>query len=133
MEFASLPYFMAHPGRYTTAGGAGSPSYLTLPAENDLMRDLDYLGQLYPMKVKKYQVKISSILDKLDYEGSMIYDEYPDRISLERLTRSIMAILEREEQKEEASSMDTQEPLIFVLLGIEIYKRRHGKKNRYLI
>ena len=40
--------------------------------------DLEYLQQMYPSYAKKYQVRISQMLDRMDYEGSMIYDQYHD-------------------------------------------------------
>ena len=60
------------------------PFYMTYPLpmyyqeEDSIIRDLEYLQQMYPAEAKRYQKLIASILDKLDYEGSMIYDEYPD-------------------------------------------------------
>ena len=61
-----LPFFMTYPGFGPDAG-------------RDAMRDLEYLQQMYPREVKRYQMRISEMLDKMDYDGSMIYDEYPDR------------------------------------------------------
>ena len=84
-----LPYYMTYPGAYGTK-----------PTE-DVIRDLEYLQQLYPSQVKHYQRRIAEILDKMDYEGSMIYDEYPDRFSLERLTNSIVTIIKKEEIEKE--------------------------------
>ena len=55
------------------------PFYMTYPLpmayedEDAMLRDLDYLQQMYPQDAKKYQKKIVAILDKMDYEGSMIY------------------------------------------------------------
>ncbi|MCM1190260.1 MAG: hypothetical protein NC541_13320 [bacterium] len=90
------------------------------------MRDLEYLQQLYPGEVKRYQRRIAEILDKADYEGSMIYDEYPDKYSLRALTASILTVFQREEEN------PPSEELVQVLLFNEIYKRRHGgRRGRY--
>ena len=105
------------------------PFYMTYPdyrgAENEarLLRDLEYLQQMYPNDVKRYQKRIADILDKADYEGSMIYDEYPDRYSLLALTKSICRILEKEEDCQPAENM------IQILLFNEVYKRRHGGRR----
>ena len=105
------------------------PFYMTYPdyrgAENEarLLRDLEYLQQLYPNDVKRYQRRISEILDKTDYEGSMIYDEYPDKYSLLALAGSMRKVLEIEEEKAPEESM------IQVLLFNEVYKRRHGGRR----
>ena len=67
------------------------PFYMTYPMpmfweeEDDAIRDLEYFLQLYPQDAQRYQKKISDILDTMDYNGSMIYDEYPDRMALYRL------------------------------------------------
>ena len=67
-----LPFYMTYPG------------YLGPGKERELIQDLEYLQQMYPGDVKRYQKRIVDILDTADYEGSMIYDEYPDRYSLLR-------------------------------------------------
>lgn len=51
------------------------------------MRDYEYFKSLYPRKVKRLQVFVEAAVDEMDYEGSPIYDEYPDRLLLEQLTR----------------------------------------------
>ena len=84
--------------------------------------DLEYLQQTYPGEVRRCQRRIAEILDKYDYEGSMIYDEYPDRFSLYRIADTIGKILERESGKVSGD-------LIQVLVCDEIYKRRHGGKR----
>ena len=104
------------------------PFYMTYPMpmfgqqENTVMRDLEYMQQMYPKEAKRYQKLIAGILDKMDYEGSMIYDEYPDRFTLYRIADTIGKILERESGKVSGD-------LIQVLVCDEIYKRRHGGKR----
>ena len=98
-------------------------SYLGPGKERELIQDLEYLQQMYPGDVKRYQKRIVDILDTADYEGSMIYDEYPDRYSLLAMVRSICSILEKEEEQAPAEDM------IQVLLFNEVYKRRHGGRR----
>ena len=105
------------------------PFYMTYPdyrgAENEerLLRDLEYLQQIYPGEVRRCQRRIAEILDRTDYEGSMIYDEYPDRYSLQALAKSMCRILETEEGNAPAEDM------VQVLLCNEVYKRRHGGRR----
>lgn len=103
-----LPFYMTYPGSQSLEG------------ERGMLQDLEYLQQMYPNDVKRYQKRIADILDKADYEGSMIYDEYPDRYSLLALTKSICRVLEKEEDCAPAENM------IQILLFNEVYKRRHG-------
>lgn len=80
------------------------PFYMTYPMpmayeeEDVMMRDLEYLQQLYPTEAKRYQKKVSDILDKMDYEGSLIYDEYPDRFILYQLAREIADMIRKEDE-----------------------------------
>lgn len=95
-------------------GGCGSakkplPFYMTYPMpmywddEDDAMRDLEYFLQLYPDDARRYQKKIMDILDTMDYNGSLIYDEYPDRLAMYRLSEDIIDKILREEERAEIS------------------------------
>lgn len=100
------------------------------PEESRTQKDLDYMKELYPREARKYLKRISELLDHLDYEGSMIYDEYPDRWELYRLAESIVRILKTEaKQKDEVVSSEKWEwisDMVQVLLYHEIFSRRHG-------
>ena len=112
------------------------PFYMTYPLpmyyeeEETIIRDLEYLQQMYPKEAKRYQKVISGILDKLDYEGSMIYDEYPDKWQLYKLSKDITDRIRREDEKVDPSCGDMPEKwewrgdLVQILLCYEIYKRR---------
>lgn len=106
-----LPFYMTYPG------------CRVLNQEAMLLQDLEYLQQTYPCQVRRCQKRIAEILDKADYEGSMIYDEYPDRYSLQALAKSMRKVLETEEENAPGEDM------IQVLLCGEIYKRRHGGRR----
>ena len=120
------------------------PFYMTYPLplyyqeEDTATRDLEYLQQMYPAEAKRYQKMIAGILDKLDYEGSMIYDEYPDRWQLYKLAQDI---LERIKREEESKNPDKEIPkekwewasdLVQIILFYEVYKRRHNNHNGIL-
>ena len=118
-----LPYYMTYPGPYGTR------------REDTVIRDLEYLQQLYPLEVRRYQRRVAQLLDRIDYEGSMIYDEYPDRFTLERLARNIVNVLKREEEEAGVENPTPPEKwewlqdLIQVLLYNEVYKRRQGGRR----
>ena len=110
------------------------PFYMTYPMpmfyeEDTATRDLEYLQQMYPAQAKKYQRKIAAVLDKMDYRGSMIYDEYPDRFMLNKLGKDIADMIKQEEMTEDMSftpkQWEAMEDMIHLLLFYEIYKRRH--------
>mgnify|MGYP000136632469 CR=1 FL=1 len=102
------------------------PFFMTLPGypgrmdENEILNDLEYLQQTYPGEVRRCQRRIAEILDKYDYEGSMIYDEYPDRLQLRLMCRRIYDKAEKEEENPGAWLMD----LIEVMTYQELCRRR---------
>lgn len=106
-----LPFYMTYPG------------YMGAERERALLQDMEYLQQVYPCEVKRYQRRVAEILDKMDYEGSMIYDEYPDSLSIRALANSIYTVFKNEEEN------PPSEDMIQVLLFNEIYKRRHGGRR----
>lgn len=121
-----LPFYMAYP----------LPLYYQ--QEDSVTRDLEYLQQMYPMEAKKYQKIIAETLDRIDYEGSMIYDEYPDRWQIYRLTQIIVDKIRKtqEERPEEGENKDTDwdrvTEFVQVLLSYEIYRKRHSNRNGIL-
>lgn len=124
-----LPFYMTYPATdYSNAVLYGQQ-------DADVLRDLEYFRQIYPAEVRRYQIRIAEILDKMDYEGSVIYDEYPDRYTLERLAGNMADILRREERQHNPQQEDSDEnwgvkrSLIFVLLVDEVYKRRRGGRR----
>lgn len=77
--------------------------------EESIIRDLEYLQQMYPAEAKKYQKVIAGILDRLDYEGSMIYDEFPDKWQLYKLSKDILERIRKEEEKEDPEAAASPE------------------------
>lgn len=71
-------------------------------SEMETERDLQYLQQMYPTDAKRMQKKVEEELDKLEYEGSMMYDEYPDRVSLLLICDRIEKALAREDAERRA-------------------------------
>ena len=122
-----LPFYMAYP----------LPMYYQ--EEDTVTRDLEYLQQMYPSEAKRYQKIIAEILNQIDYEGSCIYDEYPDKWQLYRLTQTVMDKIKRMEYAEaekqggtDEKSWDGIEEFVQVLLYYEIYKKRHVNHNGIL-
>lgn len=107
--------------------------------EKFLLEDFEYLQELYSYEVKKYQKRIASLIEPLDYLGSLIYDDVPDQVQLTRLAKNITAQLRREEQTDaclwDCSDQDEDKWkwiffLVQILLYCEIFKRRHKKGRR---
>lgn len=118
------------------------PNYAMYSEEYKRMQDLEYLQEMYPKEVKKYRKKINQTLDRIDYEGSMIYDEFPDRITLYKLSSDITQNILRDiERENEAKTGDgTKEKadekhigwIVQILLFYEIHNRRYKGTDSFL-
>lgn len=70
----------------------GVPLYPLYGYDNceDMDRDLDYFKRLYPNIARRIQSEIDDECDKLEYDGSIMFDEYPDKVSLDRIIDRII-------------------------------------------
>ena len=89
--YSAFPYYMGYQGY----GKWAQPG---LVPEDRILEDLEYLQQMYPTYAKKYQGVISSVVDKMDYEGSFIYDQYPDKLTIQRMVTSVMTVIKTNEE-----------------------------------
>ena len=82
--------------------------------------------------------------DRMEYDGSMMYDEYPDRLQLRLMCRRIYDKAEKEEENPGAWLMDLIEVMTYQELcrrrvehreirkkNILIYKRASGKNFHF--
>ncbi|MFQ9510637.1 MAG: hypothetical protein ACLRZ7_06955 [Lachnospiraceae bacterium] len=56
-------------------------------------KEMEYFRSMYPHKMERVQEYVEEQCDKMDYEGSPIYDEYPDKIALYKLARAIFDLV----------------------------------------
>lgn len=111
---------------------ARTPFYMTYPMKNAFVEEAEYekdcrrLQEMYPRRAKRIQNLVSRECDKMEYEGSMMFDEYPDRFMLRLLCRNIYRELEQKGDEElfEMNHDDTLFQLIEVMLMQEMYRRR---------
>lgn len=119
------------------------PFYMTYPMpiayteDNNMMRDLEYFQQLYPDGARLLQREVRNVLDIMDYEGSLIYDDYPDRFMLQKLARDIFEKLQKQsednsEQLNRLLMYSVVEEYIYLILLNEVYRRRHNSDRGYL-
>ena len=69
--------------------------YLT---EMEYEKDMERMKELYPREVGKILECVEDECDKMEYEGSLMFDEYPDRLMLEMVINRIERRLNGEEQ-----------------------------------
>ncbi|MBQ8278781.1 MAG: hypothetical protein IJZ23_02975 [Roseburia sp.] len=135
MDVTRMPFYMSYPMQNL---------YLT---EMEYEKDMDRMRELYPREVKRILELVEEECDKMEYEGSLMFDEYPDRFMLEQITDRIAQRAQDAELGVEMSQRRDDMPpfgppvgprddlrnLIGVLLNHEMYRRRcrHRRCNRW--
>lgn len=69
------------------------------PPERAVIRDFEYFRSMYPERLKALQVEVEKVCDEMDYKGSPMYDEFPDRVLMEQMRKKVE---EQAEQTKEA-------------------------------
>jgi hypothetical protein len=107
----------------------------------DLDKDVEYMKHLYPSTAKSIQSEVNDECDKMEYDGSMMFDEYPDRIYLDRIIDRIYDRVKdiNEEPQVEMNSLYFYPPrrrhdhfrdIINLILLNEIFNRRRRHRSR---
>lgn len=96
-------------------------------------RDTEYLLEMYPREAKLIRSMVENELDMVDYSGSFIYDEYPDKYLFFRLVKKVTdRYLEQgQDAKEECEAGQKKawvQEIVQVILANEIYRRRNRRK-----
>ena len=126
MERRIVPFYMAY------------PLPVNYQDEQEMVRDMEYLQSQHSMEIRQLRKHIADTINIMDYEGSMIYDEYPDRYGIARLAKTMVSVLRKEEDEAQPEAVSAPEKwewvenMIQVLLCNEIYKRRHGGRRGFL-
>lgn len=76
---------------------------------SETIRDFEYFSMLCPGKLRRIQAEVKAVCDRLDYQGSPIYDEYPDRVAMEQLSRRIARRVSERLSEEENTALYTAE------------------------
>lgn len=72
------------------------PFYMTYPMQNLYLTEMEYekdmerMKELYPKEVQQLQQMVERRCDEMEYEGSRMYDENPDRHMLEREAQRLL-------------------------------------------
>lgn len=123
-----LPYYMAYP--------------MPLLYDDDKIekRDFEYMKSLYPMTAKTVLPYVEEECDRMEYEGSVIYDEYPDQLQIRMMGRRIYdRVKDMVKDVENAEEGEQKEgwlrELIQIMLFQELFQRRcshrRGRRKFY--
>lgn len=140
-----MPYYMAYPVPF---------SY---DDERTERRDIEYLRSMYPDIPKRLLPYVEEECDRMEYENSMVYDQYPDKLQLKLMCRRICDNVGRHERlsfgdigsgdcacgcsadqnaegerRQSGNHIEAQSlrDLIEVMLYQEIYRRRCDQRRR---
>lgn len=100
-------------------------------------RDIDYIKEMYPLTFARIQEFVEEESDRQEFAGSLMFDEYPDKLGVMRIVNRIFDRVKLEESA--CTEEDTNcikypddnwlKDIIMVLLLNEMYRRR--QRNRY--
>lgn len=117
-----LPYYMSYP----------MPMLYDDECQNQ--RDYEYMKSVYPGTAKRLMPYIEEECDRLEYTGSVMYDEYPDRLQLLLLCRRIYNrakedAAKEDEAKEGGEMGEWMQDLIQVMTYQELCQRRRENRS----
>lgn len=102
-----LPFYMAY------------PFIPMFDQEMDQEKDLQVMKSYYSRRAASIQEKVERECDRMEYEGSMMFDEFPDKFMMEHLCRKI----EKELMEEEAQNAEED-------MGMEMMQRGRDCERR---
>lgn len=132
-----MPYHMAYP----------YPMFMQETADDE--RDLERLVSMFPETARRIQPIVEEECDRMEYDGSLMFDEYPDKVMIERVIEKIYDKMENADQQEmtreeeavfatqcrncQNRSGDGVRDLISVILFEEMHRRRcrHRRCKRW--
>ena len=117
-----LPFYMAY------------PVPLLYNDDRNARRDYDYMKSIYPDTAKRVLPYMEEECDRMEYDGSMMYDEYPDRLQLLLLCRRIYNRAKEDETKKDKAKEDEKtgkwlQDLIQVMTYQELCQRRRENRS----
>lgn len=89
-------------------------------------REHQLMRSFFPKTARQIQQKVEEECDRIDYPGSFLYDEYPDKFMMEQVCRRIKGNMEIEgrDDEDDKRNRGLLDELIHVLLFQEMRKRR---------
>jgi hypothetical protein len=94
--------------------------------------DIEYLNSLYPNEISELKRIVEQECDRLDYRGSMIYDECPDKVMVMKICNDICALANCKcKYAKKCEDKSHLRDIVNVLFTNEIYRRRHNRHNYF--
>lgn len=94
--------------------------------------DTKRLRELYPIMARRLQPYVEETCNGLEYPGSMMYDEYPDRLSLMKKSQEVWEKAKTgEDFGEKEPEWEQLQDLVGVLLLQEMMRRRKRSRGQF--
>ncbi len=121
------------PWLYPYGGQMNYWNMWNLPEQMEEELDVKRLRELYPLMARRLQPYVEEVCTCLEYPGSMMYDEYPDQLSLLKKASEVWDLARAGEDfgSREPDLKDVQD-LIGVLLLQEMIRRRGRNRRRFI-
>ena len=100
-----------------------------LEQERDQEMEQEMIKSFYPREALRIQEFVEQECDKLEYEGSVMYDEYLDKYRMEQLTSRICALVNEDGEEVQTAEKRGSRALVEVLLCTEIGRRRCRRRR----
>lgn len=97
------------------------PLELAQLQEEEEVTDLKYL---YPLEIASLNDMVMTVCDQMEYDGSMMYDKYPDKVTMDRIASSICC---QKWQNQDGRREEWMRPLVQVMLCNEMNCRREKR------
>lgn len=96
----------------------GNSMYRKFSTYDEDRDDAEFLKTLYPVELMDLQLMVEDKCDELEYDGSIMFDQYPDKVRVMRVAEGIA---------NQAGMYDKN--LIEVLVINEMLRRRIRRRN----
>lgn len=101
-----------------------------LDKNNEDARDVLYMRRMYSKSMNDIQKIVEEECDRMEYNGSMMFDEYPDKIMFGRKCGNIYdRILDKNDGKCPCKDEEWLKDTISVMLCNEMYHRRCRRRK----
>lgn len=130
MNYRYMPFYVQ---------GSGISGMYYGQSSMDDERDMNYVKEMYPKTFAKLQEIVDDECDRQEFAGSMMFDEYPDKIGMMRIRNRVFDRLQLEnvscvEMSRECQKYPEDEwvkDIIMVLLLNEMCRRRRQRRRYY--
>ena len=93
----------------------------------ELETDNNYLKYLYPKITRQISEFVEDECDKMEYEGSLMFDLFPDKVALQMMAAGISSDF----QKENPDAYPDQPELLRNMIEVVLFHEVMYRRNRY--